>query len=82
MPEIIGRNPKNEAECSNCGTQMTFQNNEVRAGERMPNSPDQDHRSVITCPNCRKAVDVTSKVGATSYESAAKQQRDEDYDWI
>lgn len=80
MPEVIGRDPKHEVKCQNCGAKLRFRLDEVKAGEQRPHSPDRDHSSVITCPDCRKTIDVTLQVGATSYEQAAKQRRYEDHD--
>lgn len=79
MPQLIGQDPNYMATCGNCGARFTFRRDELRAGAEKPNSPDRDHYTVVPCPQCRQAVDVTSKTYSTSYETARQQQRDDDY---
>ncbi len=77
MVQVVGRNPNYEVDCTNCGNKLAFTRKDVRAGQPIPGSEERDHRSVITCPGCRQAVDVTTKMGATSRETAAQQEWDE-----
>lgn len=76
MVEIVGQDNRFEKSCGNCGAKLRFQKSDVRAGERLPHSHD-DHKSVITCPQCRRPVDVTTPYGPSSAETYARQQRDD-----
>ncbi len=67
-----------ETTCGNCGSTLSFTRSDVRVGAERPHDPDRDHDSVITCPRCRRAVIVTSIVGAVSSERAAAQAREDD----
>lgn len=76
MPKVIGGGF--QVGCSNCGSQLEFTRDEVKAGSVLPHDPDRDHDSVITCPKCRRPVRVTSIVGRTSAEAARRQADEED----
>ena len=65
--------------CSNCGDELQFTRSDVRVGAAIQGSEDRDHKSVITCPTCRRPVDVTSVVGAKTYEEAQAQDWDDRY---
>jgi|GEM_PF-5015568 len=77
MVKVVGRNPNFSASCGNCGAQLEFTRTDVRAGS---NSDDEgDRNSLITCPQCRRSIDVTSKVGRVDARKAAEQDRADDY---
>jgi hypothetical protein len=77
MPEIIGRSSNRQAHCDNCGADMIFRKTEVKAGARIVGSEDSDHKSVVICPSCKRPVDVTGKVGTTTAQQAAREDRDD-----
>ncbi|HKX73095.1 MAG TPA: hypothetical protein VJM32_03725 [Candidatus Saccharimonadales bacterium] len=79
MPEIIGQDPKRKARCNNCGSELSFRLDEVKAGDPIPHDDEGEHHSVITCPKCRKSVNVTAQVGPATAQQV-KQARDRDYD--
>lgn len=82
MPEIIGQSSDRQATCGECGAKMKFKKSEVRVGEQINHD---DCKSVITCPQCHKPIDVTSKVGRSSIESKRAQDQEDlrrDYDSI
>lgn len=80
MPKIIGSNSNREAECTECGTKMSFLASEVRAGAEIQGSDGDDFRSVISCPQCHKPVDVTTQYGITPREKKDQQQYQRDLD--
>ncbi|MGD8373927.1 MAG: hypothetical protein PVI21_03660 [Candidatus Woesebacteria bacterium] len=61
MVKVVGGGFR--ATCANCGSSLEFTQDDTRAGEHMANNPEQEYYTVITCPRCRRAVDVTSVVG-------------------
>jgi len=83
MVKVVGTSAQRQEYCNNCGKLLEFTLAEVRAGGPIPGDDEGEHTSIIICPNCRCAVDVTSLVGPTSAEKAHRQYWEEltrDYD--
>jgi hypothetical protein len=78
MVQVVGQNPNFSASCRNCGAQLAFTRKDIRAGS--DRDQEGDRNSLITCPQCRRPVDVTPKVGRVDAHTAAEQDRtDDDY---
>lgn len=79
MATIISRNPDFQKKCSNCGVTFSYTRSETRVGQRVPHDPEGDYYSVVTCPGCKKAVNV-GRASAEMVRARREEDMRSDYD--